>query len=141
MYWKNTPDYYQYMDSVVINNDRYSLYKENFTFGNGWAIFKHDINYSHYKEVEMSKLSLYVFNNNPNDEYLYYYFPWDISYENAKLEVFYNRYLTLSFDWNYYFLYDWSEDKKYNDRGDKDFSWLAKEEIHNEIVKIIKTQE
>ncbi len=33
MYWKNATDYYHYIDSVVINNDRYSLYEENFTFG------------------------------------------------------------------------------------------------------------
>ncbi len=79
-------------------------------------------------------------NSNPNDEYIYYYFPWDVSYENAELDFYNNKYLTLSFDWSYYFLYDVLENKKYNDRGDKEFSWLSREEIHNEIVKIISNE-
>jgi len=134
---KYIPNHYSYIGSIEYKNKRYSLYKELFTFWNGWVIFEHDINYNKYKKVKKSKLSLEVYNNNLNDKFIYYYFPRDINYENAKIEIFKNRYLVLSFNWMYNFLYDFIENKKYNDRNSKEFFKFNIEEINNNIMEII----
>lgn len=100
---------YSYVESVENNDKRYSLYYDYWKDWYLWVIFEHDINYKKYKEVERSKLSLNIYNNNPNDKFIYYYFSTD----KAEINIIKNRYLVLSFDWLYHFLYDLEKDKKY----------------------------
>lgn len=133
-YFKYTPNYYSYLESIEKWNSRYSLYYDYWRDWYSWFIFEHDINYQKYKKVERTQVSLKVYNNNVNDKFIYYFIPNDSNYTNAKIELLWNQYLILNIDWLYHFLYDIKNDIKY------DFKKLNRDEAHNKIMKIIKNK-
>lgn len=133
--------YYYLVDFVETDNNRYSLYNDNSWDSDSFLIVEQNIIFKEVEKIKISNISLISREWDKNNKFIYNFIPFNFDYKNPELDFYKNKYLTLSFDWSYYFLYDVSENKKYNDRGDEEFSWLSREEIHNEIIKIIKTQE
>lgn len=130
--------YYYLIDLQEINNKRYSLYNDYSWDWESFLILEQNISYKNIKKIKTSSISLISKTWDQNNKYIYHFIPWDFSYENAKIEILKSRYLVLSFDWLYYFLYDIVKNKKYNDRNSKEFSELNREEIHNKILEIIQ---
>lgn len=98
--------HYTYLSSVKSWDYRYSLYENTFIDGSQWIIFEHNISYKNYKKVERSKISFFVYNNNPHDKFIYYIYSDEVSRKRPKIEIINQKYLVMSIDWIYHFLYD-----------------------------------
>lgn len=102
----NSTRYYTYINSVEINDYRYSLYK-NFSWEvHQILIFNHKKNYQNYNYVEKSKVSLNILNGNKHDIYLYDIYLDSETQNNPKINLIGTRYLILSNNEKVYFIFD-----------------------------------
>lgn len=148
-----TPNYYHYIESVEGKSKRFSLYEWVLQYSM-FVIFEHKIDYHDYKKVEETKISLEVFNQNPHDTFIYYFYPEGNENKNPKIEIIKDKYLVVSIDGLYNFLHNLETWEKYSKQEliDKSVTgqitkiWehpknaglqLWKQEIHNEIAKIV----
>jgi len=147
-FWTN---YYVYLDSKIFWNYRYSLY-DNFSWNTKqWVLFKHNYDYWEYKSVEISKVSLQVFNDNPRDEYIYHIYADEYDRVNPKIEVFSDNFLIFSVNWINHFVINLITWEKFPNKSItsywsefdvNNYGWYYNwkiQEIHNRILEIIQS--